>query len=231
MFTCPLCESELLLAENGSRPLQRCVYCGTEEDCEWRCPLGCYVCEECRAASPEVLVERTCLATAEQDPVVVAELLMRHPVFRGHGPAHHLVAGPALLTACRNYGRPLRPGAISAAVRRLRNIPLGSCGSRGDCGACVGVGCAVSLLTGATYRADKERSLSLKGTAAALARLAELGGPRCCKQAVYSAIEAGVDYLRKELGIILPASLPPQCKFTEAVPDCKGASCAYYRAK
>jgi DNA-directed RNA polymerase subunit RPC12/RpoP len=224
IYLCSLCGSALLEEER----LQTCTYCGTEEECEWLCPQGHYVCEDCRAASPEEIIERTSLATSDPDPVAITELIMKHAVFREHGPAHHLLVAPVILAALRNQGHPAKDSSIRAALHRMKDIPVAVCGTRGDCGAAVGLGCAVSLLTGATFRSDHERSQALRATARALVRVAENGGPRCCKQSVYATLEAAALFLNSELGIAFATPGHIRCPFSHTTEECKKERCAYF---
>jgi len=75
----------------------------------------------------------------------------------------------------------------------------------------VSVGALVSILTGASYRKDRERSLALQAIAEALHAIAEAGGSRCCKQSVYLSLETAVALLRRELGLDLPLTI--RCEF------------------
>jgi hypothetical protein len=224
VYHCSLCGSKLL-AEEG---VQTCTYCGAEEEGEWLCAQGHYVCDDCRTASPENIIERTSLATIDPDPIAIVDLLMKHPVFREHGPTHHLLVAPAILAALRNQGHPVKGSSIRAALHRMKDIPVAVCGTRGDCGAAVGLGCAVSLLTGATFRSDRERSLALRATARALERVADLGGPRCCKQSVYATLEAAGQFLKSELGIAFAVPDLIHCPFSRTTEECKQKRCAYF---
>ena len=224
VFYCSLCGAEM----REECRTQTCSYCGTEEECDWLCPNGHFVCEECRTAEPAEVIERACRATTSPDPIGIADLLMKHPFFAAYGPEHHLLVAPVILAALRNQGHPVREDAIRSALRRMRDIPVGVCGTRGDCGACVGLGCAVSLLTNATFRSDRERSLALRATARALARVATLGGPRCCKQSVYATLQTTVEFVRDELGIALAVPEVIRCPFSSLAEECKQGRCAYF---
>jgi hypothetical protein len=227
IFYCPQCGAEL----QEDRRVQTCSYCGAVEECDWLCPQGHFVCEECRTAQPAEIIERVCRGTTSLDPIWMANLIMKHPLFSACGPEHHVLVAPVILAALRNHGHPVKEGAVRAALRRMRDIPVGVCGTRGDCGACVGLGCAISLLTAATYESDRERSLSLKGTARALACVAELGGPRCCKQSVYATLQTARAYVSSELGVAF--SLPDVilCPFSRSIEECKKERCAYFPAE
>lgn len=222
-FRCRICEQDLL--EQPS--LGICTYCGREEASDWVCPRGHYTCESCRTACPDDLTERTCLHSTASNPMELAELLMRHPAFHAYGEEHHSLAAPVILAALRNRGV---PGATEEGIRlsiaRLQGIPISVCGTRGDCGAAASAGTVISILRGATPRSDSERSEALRATAQTLLRIADRGGPRCCKQSVFEAIHCTWDRLQDELHLnALPVH---SCAFAGKLKDCKAAGCPYF---
>ena len=106
----------------------------------------------------------------------------------------------------------------------MEDIPYGVCGTRGACGA----GCAISLVTRASFMSDRTRSVALKATSHALNTLANMRGSRCCKQSVYVAIKSAYDILEHELSwkVINPQI---SCDFSVNIPDCKKEMCPYYQ--
>jgi hypothetical protein len=224
VFYCSICGQELLERESACI----CSFCGKQEQGEWVCPGGHYTCEDCRLASPAEVIERVCLATASQNPREIADLLMRHPAFKDHGVEHHLLVAPVILTAFANCNKtPVIKAKIQSTIKRLMDIPIGVCGSRGDCGACVGVGAAVSIIYGANAYSITERSRVLRATGSTLLHLAEMDGPRCCKQSVYASLEIGWDILCKEAGVSQKMG-KITCGFSLKIADCKKEKCPYY---
>lgn len=223
-YHCPVCRAELL--ERPGRTT--CSFCGREEETDWTCPAGHHTCEDCRTDGSDEVIARVAEATRETDPVAIAERMMSHPSFQPNGPEHHGVPAPALLAALRNAGlHASSPERIAAAMRRTADVALGACGSRGDCGACVGAGVAVAVVLGADYRSAPERALVLQTTSRALGRLADLGGVRCCKQAVYAAIAAAASALAEARGLRL--EIPAiRCPLADRNPDCKKDGCPYH---
>jgi len=204
-----------------------CTFCGHETPARYQCPKGHHICQECQLADWPQVVERVCDGSHDADPVAIVNLIMKHPMSVMHSPQHHIMVTPAVLAALRNSGqRPLTPGRLASAIKRTRNIPLGACGIRGECGAATSVGALVSILTGATYLKDRERSLALMATAETLVSIAQAGGPRCCKQSVYSALETSSIFLKRELDIDLPVH--PRCEFASRNDECKKERCKYY---
>jgi hypothetical protein len=220
-FLCRICGSEL--AEASS--LEHCTYCGQTEPADWACPSGHYICESCRTAPAEDLVERACLGSRLTDPLELAMLILRHPALPPYGPEHHGLAAPVLLSALRNLGvAAVGDAEIRQGIIRLRGIPPLVCATRGDCGAAASAGVVVSILRKATARSDAERSAALRATARALDRIAEHGGPRCCRQSVFDTIRTTWDLLRDELG--LPELPDRRCQ--AGLEECKEARCPYF---
>jgi hypothetical protein len=221
-YRCVVCGGELEQVDT----VAACTFCGHEAPAQYLCSAGHHICEECQLADWPQVVERVCEGTRERDPVAIANLIMKHPMAVMHSPQHHILVAPVVLAALRNNGlRPLKPGRLASAIERTRGIPLGTCGTRGECGAAVGVGALVSILTGATYSKDRERSLALQATAEALLAIAAAGGPRCCKQSVYLSLETASTFLKRELDLDL--LIQTHCEFAACNDECKKERCRY----
>ena len=171
------------------------------------------------------MIERTCVATGLEDPLALAQLLLKHPVLLPYGPEHHLLAAPVLLAALRNRKVPGVTGAaIHQAIQRLRDIPALVCATRGDCGAAASAGVVMALLQKVTAHSDAERSAALRATARTLDRIADHGGPRCCRQSVFDTILTTWERLAEPYG--LPPLPPPAC--LGRLKDCKTSRCTYF---
>ena len=222
-FQCPICHEEL--QENNSKVA--CTYCGEVEHAEWLCPNKHFVCEACRLAEPEEITLRVCNNTKSKDPFELANLIMHHPTFREHGKEHHLIVAPVIITALKNAGQiTIDTRRNKIAIRRAKEMPYGICGSRGDCGAAVGVGIAISIITRATYLSNSERSLTIEATGRSLIDLAKRGGPRCCKESVYSSIQSALKFLNEKEMIHFSEPVW-KCEFKD-MEGCKKEDCNYY---
>ena len=155
VIPCVICGAELYETDT----VAVCSFCGRETPAEYLCPNGHHICEECQLADPLQAVERVCGGTWETDPGLIVNLIMKHPVMVMHSPYHHVLVAPAVLAALSNSDqRSLKSGRLASAIERTADIPYGVCGTHGECGAAVSVGTLVSILTGASYRKDRERS-------------------------------------------------------------------------
>ena len=154
---------------------------------------------------------------------------MSHPSVPMHGPEHHAIVPAAIVAAVRNIGYPLPEGAVEKAIERASKVPGGWCGLYGDCGAAVGAGIAVSVITGATPLTGKQRTLAMASTSQALSRMLD-EQPRCCKKASRIAIQSTVNFLREQLGINLPQAQKVRCTYPLRNKECAREKCPYYSA-
>jgi len=224
---CGVCGRPLVYA-TGTKLLS-CNLCGKEENTLIYCPAGHYICDECHSKSAIEVLRQVLESTKLTDPMAILEIVMAHPSVPMHGPEHHAMVPGVIIAAVRNAGYPIPEGAIEKALDRASKVPGGWCGFYGDCGAAVGVGIAVSVLTNATPLTGKQRSLALRATSQALARLLD-DQPRCCKRASRIAVGAAVDFLKDYLNIILPVSEKPHCSYTPRNKQCAKEKCPFYNS-
>jgi hypothetical protein len=163
--------------------------------------------------------------------MAMAVTLMRDTRIKMHGPEHHFLVPAVLLAAyCNATGRPReeKTEMISKARRRAEEVKGGSCGFSGNCGAAVGTGIFVSLVTGATPLSRTEWRLANLMTSESLRAIAERGGPRCCKRDSFLAITTAVGFLKKELALSLPLEDSLACEFSSLNKECLRSGCPYF---
>ena len=191
------------------------------------CPQGHYVCDSCHQAEAIEVIRQAVGSSISRDPVELIERVMSHPSVPMHGPEHHAMVPAAIVAAARNAGYGVSDGAIERAITRGSKVPGGWCGSHGVCGAAVGVGTAVSILTQATPLTGKQRTLANEATAFALSKMFD-GHPRCCKRASRKAVEAAIDFLSERLGIRLQMDASIQCGHSWRNKECAKEQCPYH---
>jgi hypothetical protein len=191
------------------------------------CPEGHFVCDACHGATAMGAVRRMLATTSSHDPAALLEEIMADPGLPMHGPEHHAIVPAVIVTAARNAGVPVPEGALETALERGAKVPGGWCGYYGACGAAIGVGIAVSVLTGATPLKGEQRSLALAATSEALQRMVD-DQPRCCKRASRIAVEAAVKYLRDHLAIDLPAGEGVRCAYSARNAQCAREYCPFF---
>lgn len=188
MQGCLLCGAELEYTEN-SRELD-CAVCGNKARGTATCSRGHYVCDRCHTSNKMELIERVCTLSATTDPVVLATELMMSPSIAMHGPEHHFLVPAVLLATYDNVmGQPEKKAEhLAEARRRAELVPGGFCGTHGNCGAGVGAGIFWSVATGATPLATQTWGQANRLTARSLLRIADHGGPRCCKRDTWHSL-------------------------------------------
>lgn len=205
-----------------------CYLCGKRVKSASRCMNGHYVCDECHVKDTVTAIIPFLLDCHERDSQRIFDMAAALPGVHMHGPEHHTIVPCALLTAFYNCGGEIDlKEALNEAVNRGTRIPGGTCGFWGACGASVGAGIYISILTGAgplsrgTWAMPQELVLNcLEGNSA-------LGGPRCCKRTGRIAIEAAVNFTAERLGVIIPWT-KPTCSQHGQNRQCLGERCPYY---
>jgi len=218
----PLVYSQSLLSE--------CSYCHSEFLTQVRCKAGHYVCDSCHSATGNDAIEAVCQSTTLQDPIEIALTLMRDTRIMMHGPEHHFIVPAVLLAAYYNtiHQPALKKAKILKARQRADNVLGGFCGYYGTCGAAVGAGIFISLITDASPLSREEWRLSNLITAKSLRSIADHGGPRCCKRNSFLAISSATEFVKTYFDVSLPAKQHVTCEFSDLNNECLGNGCPYY---
>lgn len=225
---CVICGADLVYL--AQEELQTCVFCGRQIEANARCTQGHFVCDECHRAEAADMIERFCCETQLIDPMEIAITLMHHPAMAMHGPEHHFLVPAALLAAYENrYPSGNRVKRIGQARKRADGVRGGSCGFCGNCGAAVGTGIFISLVTGASPLSKQEWKLSNQMTAQSLLAVAEHGGPRCCKRDTYLAIQSAQRFLPERLGQSIGEPGAVSCTFSRFNKECLHEECPFFQ--
>jgi hypothetical protein len=222
---CGVCGRPLIYAEQPV--VLDCALCGRQEPTLIRCPAGHFVCDQCHGLAALEVLGQVVASTASADPALLLERVMAHPSVPMHGPEHHAIVPAVIVAAAAGAGAAVPADALERVVERARKVPGGWCGFYGACGAAVGVGVAVSVLTAATPLKGKERSLALAATSFALSRMLD-DQPRCCKRASRVAVQAAVAFLDEHVGIHLDSPAVVRCSYSLRNAQCARNECPFH---
>lgn len=224
---CLICGAPLEYLEHAG--LMECEICHKKENSKTRCVNGHYVCNECHTAGMDRIIG-LCLAETSKNPVEIIEKMMAQPFCHMHGPEHHVMVGAALLTAYKNAGGEIDlPSALTEMMSRGKTVPGGACGFWGACGAGLSSGMFVSIISKSTPLTNEPFALSHKMTSAALGRIGEIGGPRCCKRDSFLSIEAATEFVEEHTGIRMERQ-KIVCGHSRQNNQCIGKRCPYSKA-
>lgn len=179
-------------------------------------------------------IKETCLALFDEkktDLYEMAAQLMDIREIPMHYPYHHYIVPAVLLTACHTAAGGERGELVKmldTAEQRARNILGGFCGFYGACGAGVGVGIFYSIFQGVSPLSQEGWAAANQATADALAAIAGVEGPRCCKRCCFLALYSARKTIEEKLGIRL--SMPEQirCRYSDRNLDCRKEACPFY---
>ena len=222
---CMVCGRPLIYRDHGEK--QTCTLCGREQVTNIICPAGHFVCDRCHEAG-DVRAAAVLRESGEKDPLALLEQVFALPGIHLHGPEHHVLVPCVLLTAFRNNGGGVDlADALTEALQRGRKVPGGTCGYWGVCGAAAGTGIFANILLGGTPLRRETWGIPQKLTADCLYRLAEVGGPRCCKRTCRICVEEGVRFVREQFGVDMPVKAD-HCRYAGLNRECIGADCPYF---
>ena len=223
---CIVCRSKLIRFDEPV--LRRCYLCGTTIPAAEECSNGHFVCDACLAMGAFNLLSY--LETSkEKDPAVLLQQIMNHPAVHLHGPEHHSIVPFVLLTAYANCGGDLcLTDSLKDAIARGKQIPEGACADWGACGAAIGAGIFASVvLESSPLKLDKW-AVPNDLTARCLTRIAEVGGPRCCKRASYLTVETTAAYCSEVFRVPMQTA-EITCRHTRYNRACLQSSCPFFK--
>lgn len=211
------------------KPVEKeCFFCHKNFMTQAACEDGHYVCDACHSHQGIKAIRGYCETAVSKDPIAMAFDIMKTPYIYMHGPEHHVLVGAVLLTAYANSGGMIDvPTALDKMILRGRQVPGGACGFWGACGAAVSAGMYISIVTEATPLSADSWALANSMTSEALAAIAKVGGPRCCKRDSFLAIQAAVDFTARHLGVTMTVPEKIICEFSRFNHECIGRRCPF----
>ena len=176
-----------------------------------------------------ITLKKFCLKTEKTDPIEMAITIMKNGKIKMHGPEHHFLIPAVLLAVYYNKLNDFqnKKKKIEIAKKRASNISGGFCGFYGNCGAGVGTGIFISLITDATPLSKKEWKLSNMMTSKSLYSIAYNGGPRCCKRNTFLSIIEALDFLKQNFNFELPEADNLICEFSSNNKECLQRECLF----
>ena len=225
---CLLCGKELIYLQSSENA--KCVYCSKTFRINEQCIDGHYVCDNCHSSDAMDIITDFCLNTSSTNPYEIATTLMYHPSVKMHGPEHHFLVPAVLLAVFYNVtGEKIKlTEKLLKARKRAELLPGGFCGSHGNCGAGVGTGIFISLISNSTPLSMQEWKLSNLMTSKSLYEIALKGGPRCCKRDVFLSLTEAVKFVNENFNIEIPIENNIICDFSELNKECLLEKCIFY---
>ncbi len=205
----------------------KCKICGKEEESTAKCKNNHYICNSCHNKGV-YLIKDICKVNKSKNPYRIMEDIMDRSFIHMHGPEHHILVGSALLTSFKNAGGDIDlEKCLVEMERRGKQVPGGTCGFWGACGASISLGIFMSIITEATPLKNTSWKLSNLATAKSLERVGEVGGPRCCKRNSFISIEMAIDLIEENFNIVLEKE-EINCKYSNYNNQCIKNRCPYY---
>lgn len=218
-YNCMFCGEELEYLQEYKDV--ECLYCHEKFQSNVTCKSGHYVCDSCHSMSGIDLIEKYCKETTKTNPIEMAIELMKSPSIHMHGPEHHYLVPAVLISSYYNLKKDYKTKIkkLAVAKKRAKDVPGGICGFNGNCGAAVGTGIYMSVITEATPLTKESWGLANMMTGTTLIAIAKRGGPRCCKRNSFIAIRNAAKFTEENIGIKLYdyRKGKPKCTFKSKI--------------
>ena len=228
-YNCLVCNKELEYFQDYKAI--NCIYCEKEFETNVSCLDGHYVCDSCHSMDIVDIIEDFCMRTTLDNPMMIALEIMNKPNINMHGPEHHYLIPAALLASYYNkigLHKKLK-AKLKVAKTRAKDVKGGFCGFYGNCGAAVGTGIFMSIITEASPLTTESWQDSNMMTANSLTEIAKLGGPRCCKRSLFTSIKEAAKYVDNRFDIKMYDydNHIPKCTFKSKNRECIASKCPY----
>ena len=184
---------------------RRCAVCGEEALSDAVCENGHFVCNACHAAGLDQFFIPSLLRSEEKDPLALLEQVMALPQVHMHGPEHHAIVPCVLLTAWHNNGG---AGDLKTMLS-------------------AGAGIYMSVLTGSNPVNREAWPIPMELTSRCLKRLAEVGGPRCCKRTSRLCVAEAAAFTAERFAISMPLG-KTACGYMSENRECIGVKCPFF---
>lgn len=174
-------------------------------------------------------VKETCLASKSKNPIELFISITEDSRISMHGPEHHIIDGACLLVALHNAGMDFDLEAgLDEMKERGQKMPGATCGLWGMCGSTASIGAALAIVhqTGPLSNSDYYKD-NLQLVSEALARIAAIGGPRCCKRNAFLSLLTAIDFVKKHYGITLDTQ-EVHCTYSHRNAQCIGNRCPFF---
>lgn len=222
---CIICGKPITYTEKPST--HECVKCHKKFISSAVCEDGHFICDSCHSNSePEYM--HLLKSTKEKSPIRLLHQAMELPEIHMHGPEHHILVPCVLIAAFKNNGGDIDlEEALKEAVRRGGQIPGGTCGYWGVCGSAAGAGIYASIATKSNPLNAERWHLPQLLVSRCLAKISEVGGPRCCKRTAHIAVETAIAFTEEFLSVSMPYE-PLPCTFSHKNKECLNQRCQFY---
>lgn len=209
-----------------------CQICGKKETGHSVCVEGHYVCDTCHRAGGVEHIMSVCRETDSKSPIRIAQKIMSDKSIYPNGPEHHTLIGASLMVAYKNAGGDIDlDKALAELQKRSLLVPGGTCGFWGTCGAATSAGQWWSIVSGSTPMTRDPWAQTQRLTSRILGKLADLGGPRCCKRTGFTAILEGVAFAKEMHGVEMETPEKVTCAFHARNAECLKEGCPYFPSK
>lgn len=230
VMSCLVCDSSVsYFEEESDYREEKCAICDEKFLAYGQCKNEHFICDQCLSNELYNMITDYVLKTKRKNPQdIVIEIMKKRNLYI-HGPLHHYLMPAALLAAYKNAGGEIDlEDALAIAFERASAVPGGICGLWGACGAAIGAGVFLSIVTESDPLAKEQWRLPNYATSQALSNISDYGGPRCCKRNAFLTLPVIVDIANQNLDVKMEKSDSFSCFFFPRNHECLQEECKFH---
>ncbi len=208
---------------------KNCSLCGNFKAANALCKNDHFVCDTCHTGNFDDIVKSICLETTETDMIKLLNKIRMHPSMPLHGPEHHFAIASVIVTTYKNLGGKIDfENVLDTAIERGKQIPGGTCGFWGGCGAALGSGIGMGILIESNPLKPIQRQALAKITGEVIQSISMFKSARCCRRETITALKTVASLSEKHLNISLKAEENSNCGQFKKNEECPEYECPYY---
>lgn len=223
---CLYCGDDIVYSEQQTE--DECFFCKTIKPANARCKKGHFICDSCHSGTLPQMIERMCLASDETEMLPLLYKIRNHSLVPLNGPEHHFIIPGIITSVYRNLGGEISDTDIVSAIKRGQDIPGGTCGFWGACGASLGAGIAFSTILSSSPLTPEARKTVQQAVSRIAASVSSVESARCCRRESISVLIEAAEVSTIILPVPLNAGAPENCEQFRQNRECPGKICPYF---
>ncbi len=223
---CLYCGEEIIYPEQQVEEI--CYFCKTKKTANAKCKNNHFICDSCHSGDIAKVVENLCLSSDETDMISLFTKIRKHNQVPVNGPEHHFIIPGAITAVYRNLGGNISDNDIINAIKRGKDIPGGTCGFWGVCGASLGSGIAFSTILSSSPLTPGARKIVQQAVSEITSSVSGFESARCCRRESLSVLIKVAEISKKILPVALNAGIPEKCDQFRQNRECPGNTCRYF---
>lgn len=223
---CLYCGAEIVYPDEQVE--ETCYFCKEIKVANSKCKNGHFICDGCHSGDLAEMTENICLTSDETEMITLLNKIRNHSLVPLNGPEHHFIVPGVITAVYRNLGGDISENDIKMAISRGKDVPGGTCGFWGACGATIGAGIALSTILSSSPLTPDTRKIVQQAVSEIAESVSSFESARCCRRESLSVLLKVEEISQRILPITIKAGFPEVCDQFRQNKECPGKECTFF---